>query len=811
MLRSKAFLVISALFFYLWQSYSLPALAQGPSDKDQDTKREIERPEASSDQLFSPSVGQIFYEIACELANSQDTTKTQAEQAITFLNATLSLDSRANYVYPVLIKLAYRSDRDLSELVYNSLANYLNESADLEPIRAAIQYLLERLDSREQREQFLQETLQSLGGKNAALDSELATLLGLLLVEKPDFEAAQSQFMNAIDKNKYNKMAFAKLAEIAPQQIPPVMYLEHLRLTLGENPDSLEAALTFAEYAEQLQLYQTAADAYGYCAELFGYLYPAQNLPAKLYLPWMICTYNTQRNQHLCLQIADRIRQNGRFDLFLEAIAGKAAAKIGDTEQAVRILQDAENKARQLIKYEPKTANGVSHSQADYQQLAWFYCFALSDEDNAIDWANKAYSIEPNSPAAAALLAYSLVMNGQFDWAKSFIDNYQLNQIAELALAQIQLSQGQQDAATETLKSAIARDPGSLDAEQAKEILAQHGKEYIPPIDPDITLAALRNSFGQTLVPAFLSPEKAISVQLNVRGSKFSYGSNFGASVAITNNSSEPLVISDDGLIRGDIRIDANVTGDLNKKIPNLVSLKISPASPVKPGQSILIPVQLVTAELRKMLLTYPQASVDIELTLYLDPVTIDQGPTNRLTDIQPAKLVIKRQGIDLTDKYLRNRFNSLSKGQQGQKLKTAQLFTGLLAEQNAMANTEPLYKFMYADWMPAMLKSALLHNLSDDDWVVKVHTMAGVLSLPLDYELIEAIAQNLNDTHWPTRMMAIYILAKNQNTNFTKVLDWTAKYDSNKFVQDMAVALGAAPIEQKESANQLTESNSTK
>ncbi len=118
------------------------------------------------------------------------------------------------------------------------------------------------------------------------------------------------------------------------------------------------------------------------------------------------------------------------------------------------------------------------------------------------------------------------------------------------------------------------------------------------------------------------------------------------------------------------------------------------------------------------------------------------------------------------------------------------------------MSNREPLYKFARADWMPDMLKSALVHNLDDDDWVVKVHTMAGMLSLPLDYELINAVAKNLNDSHWPARMMALYLLAKSQENDFSKVLDWTAKYDSSKLVRDMAIALGAAAPETKEPAN---------
>jgi tetratricopeptide (TPR) repeat protein len=773
MFKSRAFLV-SSIFLLC----PLSARAQLPSD---------------SNQLFSPSVAQKFYEIAYELANSEDISKPQAEQAIAFLTATMNLDRRAKYVYPLMIEIASRySDRDYSEMVRNLLTGYVDKSADLEVVRKAVQYLLDRLDSREQREQLLKEMLQTLSGKNPVLDSELATLLGLLTAEKADFQTAQTYLMQAFDSNRYNKLAFTKLSELAGEQLEPAMYLEHLRFAFAENPINLHAALGFAQYAEQLQLYQTAADTYEYCADLFSYLYPSQDLPPHIYLPWTISNYNTQRNQNRCLQIAAQFRQSGRFDLLLEAIAGKAAAKIGDNELAKRIFQEAEDKALELSIDTSRLTNDISQT-TNYKQLAWFYCFAATDADKAIDWANKAYSIEPNSPTAAALLAYSLVMNDQIDWAMPLIENYQNNQIADLTLAKIQLAQGQKDSAIETLKSAIKKDPAALEAELAKEILATLGGEYLPPIDPDITLTVLRNTFGQVVVPKFTPPEEIISVQLSVRGSKFSYGSSFDTIVVITNNSSSPLVISDDGLFKGNIRVDADITGDLNKEIPNLVSIKTSPALPIEPGQSISVPLRLVTAELRHLLLTYPQASLDIEFTVYLDPVITDQGPANAITGIKPAKALINRPGIELAGKFLRNRFNSLSEGRQGQKIKTAQLFTGLLAEQNAMADRQPFYKFTYADWMPDLLKSALLHNLTDDDWVVRVNTMADMLSLPLDYDVINTLAENLNDSYWPVRMMAVFLLAKNQNTGFNKVLDWTAEYDSNSIVRDMAVALGAA------------------
>jgi hypothetical protein len=753
----------------------------------------------AAESLFSPSVGQRFYEIAHEIANSQDVTAEDVEQAIVFLGAILELDNRADYILSEMIKLASQdTHREHSKLVSYLLRNYVDESADLEVIRKAISYLLGRLNSREEREKTLEEMLNDLGDRNTVLGSELATLLGLLMTEKADLEAAKPYLMQAYYSNRYNKLAFAKLAELMPEQVGPTMYLEHLRLGLRENPLGMEAALAFAEYAERLELYETAAGAYGYCAELFEFLYQSEALPAQIYLPWAISSYNTQRSQHECLRIASDLRQSSRFDLLLEAIAGKAAAKLGDQRQANQILQAAEEKALELID-DDRGSEGHQPPAADYEKLAWFYCFASPDADKALEWANKAYSTEPNSASAASILAYSLLMNGQTEWAKMLVDNYEQNQIAAVTLAQIQLAKEQQSSAIETLKSAIARDPGSLAAERAKQILVEHGSEYISPIDPNIVLTELRSIFGEAVVPAFAGPEKIISVKLNMQSREFRYGSEFGATVTATNNSTEPLVVSDAGLFKGNIRVDARISGDIEKEIPNLVSVKVRPALPIKPGRSILIPVRLFTGDLRRILLGYPQASLEIEFTVYLDPVTATDGEqTSALAWIEPARLSVKRLGVELSNRYLQNRLNSLSKGRQGQKVKVAQLFTGLLIEQNAMADREPLYNFKYADWMPPLLKSALAQALADDDWIVKVHAMAGMVSLLLDYELISAVAENLSDTRWPVRLMTVFLLAKSQGDNFRKVLDSTAKYDSNERVRQMAVALGGAKPQQQ-------------
>jgi hypothetical protein len=649
--------------------------------------RELSDPE----QMFSPSTAQKFYEIAYEIAHSEEITPQQAKQALIFLIATTKLDARAGYALPEIVRVVSRhSEEDFSHLMLSVLSNYTTETADLEVVGEGIRYLLKQLNSREERENLLKMLVRNLGKKNTALKSELFTLLGLLAAETADSDSAVRNFMEAYNSNNYNKLAFAKLAELVAEQITPPAYLERRRLDFGENLLNMEAAMAFARQAEQLQLYQTAAEAYEYCAELFSYLNPSEPLPAWIYLPWAVSNYNTQRSRHKCLRIAASVRQSGRFDIILEAIAGKAAAKTGDIRQANRIYAAIEEQGAE-----------------DTQAIAWFYCFVSPDLDGAVERANAAYAADPNSSTAAALLAYALMMNEQAELAKNIIENYERNQIADLVMARIQLAEGKTDSAFESLKLAINRDPASLEAERAKEILAQEGGEYVPAVDADVVAMALRNSFGGTLVPSFTTPEKMISVQLNVRGNKFSYGREFEGSIAITNNSTEPLIISDDGLFKGYIRVDAAISGDLNKEIPGLVDIRVRPALPVEPGRSLIVPLRLITGQLRRTLLNYPQASLDIEFSVFIDPVISESGRiSNRLAGIPTAKLTVSRPGKVLTNSFLQNRVNSLSKGKQGQQIEITRLFAGLLMEQNAMANREPLYKFMYADWMPAMLKA---------------------------------------------------------------------------------------------------------
>jgi hypothetical protein len=245
-------------------------------------------------------------------------------------------------------------------------------------------------------------------------------------------------------------------------------------------------------------------------------------------------------------------------------------------------------------------------------------------------------------------------------------------------------------------------------------------------------------------------------------------------------------------LFKGSIQIDAEVRGDIKASFPGLVRQRVRLSEPVKPGYFASIPVDLMTGPLRKVLLTYPQASLEIEFTAYLDPVTDDSGMVkSSLPYFKPIRAVARRRGETITQRSLIQRLNIMSTGKDGQKVRMSRLFAGLLKENYAMDESEPLYRHVLVE--PSLLKSALRKGLTDASWEVRTYIMSEMVDfpIPLEYDLTKAVSENLSHKQWPVRMMALYLLNKSYGDSFQVVLDRTAEYDKHWMVRNMAVSLG--------------------
>ena len=734
------------------------------------------------EQLFSQSAAKVFFDYGYEISNSADITGPKAETALLFYQAANTLDNKAQYIMPEMIRLIARhSSGDHSQMMLDILSAYVNPSCDLEVAREGIRYLMAGTNSREERETLLTQLSSKLGSKSQWINSDILTMLGILTLEKGDSQDALNLFLKAYSENKFNLTSFDKAAQLYGDKLPEYPVIEQLANAIRLNPYDLNKVLDFSQRCEKNEMFEIAANGYGYCAALSKYFDPEKPLPAAIYLPWALSSYNTQGAKHQAIEIAKQMRDGDIVDPVLEAIAYKAAQHVQETDQLGTIIDLMKKKAAELAE-KPDTA--------EITKLAWFYCFGPELKDEALVWANKAYSRDPNSRNAAAILAYALTLNDQLDVAKNMTEGPELNQIAEIALAKTQITDSNNAEAIQTLEAAIEKDRNSLEALKAKELLKSLGAEYASKNDAKVMVDALESTFKKNIVPTFMPPQDAITLSLNVQGSKFAYGSEIKASAVIKNNSTIPIILSDDSFVKGDIRVNLKIRGDIQKDIDGLVIESVRLSKKIEPGLTYAIPLNLSKGPLKQLLADHPQASLKMEFSLSLDTIEKDGQIYRSIAAPQPVKVQIERTAIVLTPKYLQNRLQSLSGGQEGQRVNAGYLFAGLLAEEQIFRKQEPQYTFAYADWMPPLLKSALLNNMSAGDWGVVVHTIDAMQNVSLDPDMTRSVGEKLTDSNWPVRLAALYLLDKNQDSNFPDVLTWVAEQDQNKLIRDIAAIM---------------------
>jgi len=757
--------------------------------------------------LQSKTVASTFHDLASDLLNTPGISDSQIDQAMIFLFSASKLDPKSKYIYETILNAAPRlSAGKYDAEILQAFDRYVSSSSDLEVTRKAVLYLLSGLNSRQQRQKVLTKLLNTVGDRNPALNSQLSTQLGLLAAETADFSTARKYLYRAFRDDRYNYRAFSgldQLLEDSRHAMPPAHKARHLLTQMIAKPFDLNSALGFARYAELISIAEPASRAYQYSAQLYSYNNPGYALPPSIYLPWVITCYNAPSRRADCLKILDEVRKTSAFDIVLEAIAGRAALKSPDKKIAARGARILDQAA--MIAEEKLNASDGSSSDVTYLQLAWFYAVAYPDPDKALLWANKARLAGPDSSHAKALFSYAVLVNNnsvgisedKIDLAGKFLTEdpdfplYKTDQIAAIAMSSLHLSDNQKADAGETLNLGIDMSPLSLAAEKAKQMLKDNSLA-----DKSVELAqrvsdSLEIEFGKDLVPVFVRPEDFISTKLILSDIEADFITPLEARLIIANKRTHPLVIFDRGLFKGNIRVDAKISGDLKAYIPELISKTVMPSAAIKGGHHASIPLKLMTGSLKGLLTTHPQASVEIEFTVYLDPVLSRSGALiSSVKDAGKLKATVRRRRVKLSNRYLMDALADLSKGKPSSKVRASKLFAGLYFEQYSKTSPCP---YRYETIERSLLTGAISSVVDDADFNVSVPAIASVLNLrpPVDYRLTKAVSKRLEDPYWPVRMAALYFLSNFQGENFKPVLDWKAARENNPDVRRLALELG--------------------
>lgn len=742
--------------------------------------------------LNSPTAASALSQLAMEIYYSDPLNPAAVEQAMALLEAALSLNANATEIQENVLRVGAAgqiSPQDFSPEVRTALRQYVDQRANLSVAQEAAAYLVDRLNSRPEREELLGRLIYYFEGRNPAFVSGLMTYLSLLTVERGDFTTARSYLSQALQLDPYNRRAFTQFLDLSARTeegVSPAALAVQFRRMLTANPYDLNSAVVLAEHLKQYEVYGIAADAYAYSAALLGYLEPDRKLPEAIYQPWIFMCLRSDKQVAKCDEIARRVRESGRLDLTVEAAAGLAAQKLGQAEKAGRIWQYAAAQAEEQLK------GGEANPSVSPEQLSWFYGFVLDEPEKALAWAHEAYSLRPESDEVLALFAYALVLNDQGDVAEEYLTRMRTpTPVARMAKARILHQADQSGQAIELLKQVAGEESYTVVGSQAIQQLREMGSDYFPQVPPETVVSALTSQFGEPIIPELRPAEEKLEAKINLGGSQYLYGGDLNARLIIENTGRQDLVIRDHAMFTGLVRIDAVVRGDLDMAIPGLLELQLVPGQAIQPGQYASLDVNLMTGKLREVLLTFPQADVEVEFTMWLDPIQVPEGGwQNRLKGLSPVRQVISRKGIVIDSEFLIQRLDILSNGSEGQKARVATLFAGLLAEQAAARRQGLPYAYIRVE--PKVMADALKRLLKDENWKIQLQTLAAIaqVSISADSNLLQTVSSLLSSEQWPVRLGAMLVMSRFESQNFEAVLEWQAKNDLSPINQQMAKAL---------------------
>lgn len=174
-------------------------------------------------EYFSPYNAKTTHKIAYELYNYSAPDSPEDRQAMILLNAVTELDYRSKYAFVDMLELGSDfQSKDQSRILRYVIQQYVDEKADLHVVTNAIRYILNRLDSRQQREALLANLFNTHKDSNKFLASELLTEIAILATEKSAIKIAANHFMMAYQINPYNRIAFSRLRQLIQMQGEPL-------------------------------------------------------------------------------------------------------------------------------------------------------------------------------------------------------------------------------------------------------------------------------------------------------------------------------------------------------------------------------------------------------------------------------------------------------------------------------------------------------------------------------------------------------------------------------------------------------------
>ncbi len=487
-------------------------------------------------------------------------------------------------------------------------------------------------------------------------------------------------------------------------------------------------------------------------------------------------------------------KTGGYDDIYLPLI--EAYQRLGKPDQAKPLIDAMETHLKQQLEDQPLTGELAI-------QLGWFYAVIKPDSKQAETFAEAAEKLQPDNPLARRIRGVSLLQAGRSEQAVKLLNPLVgSDPWAAAFLADHYHQAGQGDLARQTLNNAGLATRSGPAARQLRTVAKAIQVEL--PTPPGAQAAREAFQAGQQLRIWTLTPQMALSVQLQAVDDEVAPGEPMELIVKLTNLTGQPLPLGADGVARPVVALEA-VTGA--GRTFNRLPTAILPAPRLLAAtSSIQTRLRVDVGELDRALRQVPLSRGVVTFSGTFDPQTDKNGKTVSLSPgLQVAPAAIVRAGLvvppqaDTPAAWKRSYDQAIDRIDSASRSKT--LARRLLAARQvasllALSRNVELGKAE----MPDMLKGLSVKPdamdlykrlLLDRSPVVRAEMLAAVQAAALGNDMLKPMGPRFDDPSWLVRLRAAETIGQSRTTGRKTILEYLSA-DKVSYVRDMARAFGS-------------------
>ena len=740
-----------------------------------------------------------------ELSDSNLTTdqmEQKVKQAVIWLEVANRLIGKNKYVLGNLEYL-YRS-----EMVNDPgrAMNTLIEYSDICPkdnlcVDGWMKYRLSQLNQRSHRDYFIESMEQNLSDYPMVL-SDMLTLRGIFAAEQGGIDKAAHFYENAWNIWPYNIDAASRLLSLPLPQVSiddPSISIDQKQMleqqieqnyllrsiyyhvmSLTNNPNNVDAAVGLADLLYSLNKFEKAALFYSHGVKLLNEIdaeNPNQQVLNGLAFKQAICLFNSGKYLE-CDDLLSRIVNKEKIDLPIAALSILTLKKLDKAQEAVNLIERVNIYANSLIKDE----NDIEKANQVHSDLAWLYCFAAEDMQQAISHAGMIK--QDDSGEMSPLLAYLQLKAGEFEDARDTLSKCPPdNPLSLFTSALMELNDSRTEEASELLELSLVSSPGLLYSVIEAKIKQVNSQAISNDVHDDVVDSIL-NQFSEEILDIAFNPELYIQYSINPTQNFYKYDDAIIADLSITNISQVDRILGPTTMIDPYIYIYGEIVpavkGDIKPKVFP-ISLRYLAQEPVlRPGFSNIVQDVLNIGKLDDILSVYPQMGYKIKFHCIPSPY-IDNGKIlSNTPKLTPEPVVIERRAFNASPQRLSSYYTMLRTGQPDDRIRAARLFAAILKENQLAAKNKLFYKSVKLDYKKTV--KSILANISHENPSIRawtVYSLKGLLKE--DKSVINQVTAKLDDSDWFVRLMALNVLHK--VVNIDSVVKWFAENEKDETI----------------------------